>query len=378
MERRSSPALRWVLVYKGVFVVCALCSAIFLDDYQRAYHEGFNEIYHAPWPRAEAITFASRFATWGAAPYLTIARNGYTPGSPLCAYYPLLPALIAPVARCISAPAAFLWGLLLVNSLSVVGVLQLYRYFLEQSDHATARLATLLFLMFPGAIFLSFIYTESLFLVLSLIALRALHSGKNVAFAMAAFLMPLTKAIGVFVLIPAVYHFAITGRKRGWWIMVFPLLGWVAYLGVMFYFTGDPFEGLKAQRFFANSASIENIFNVGEFLSSALSWNQSLFDPAGGVLDRLTFVAFITGVACSYRFSKEELYYVIAIGMIPAMSHHFVSYTRYVTVCFPVFLGFGNVLRTINKAWLTIVIMSYFSVLQFYCLIRHVNFKWVS
>ena len=78
------------------------------------------------WPAEGKLTYQSRYATWDAAHYLHIAEQGYAPGSPSCAFYPLWPFLIRTCAP-VFGGSLFWTGIILSNLLSLAGFFLFYR-----------------------------------------------------------------------------------------------------------------------------------------------------------------------------------------------------------------------------------------------------------
>lgn len=375
--------LGWLVFYKLMFLLVALGSASSANRYQVVLHEGFYAFHLSqsvalPWPRGESPCFASRFATWDAGNYLAIAANGYGEDVSLNAYYPLWPMMIAPVMLTFGPKAGFFWALLLANGLSIVAIMLLYSHYVRQGGRKVARLAVVLMLGSPGAIFLSLIYTESLFLLLSVAALVGMARRSYSLFSASAFLLPLTKAVGILILIPAIYHLLRCRVWSRWWIAISPLAGYMCYFGIMAWSTGDPFAGFHAQRFYLNHPSMGKITDIRSFLT-AMGDVGPFIHPTKGVLDRLCFVAFVVGALYCRHFNKEDFVYALMIGMIPALSNQFVSYTRFIVVCFPIFLGLSSgLLHQIRNSVVVVGLVGASSAVQIYCLWRYVNFEYVG
>jgi hypothetical protein len=123
------------------------------------------------WQKFSVAQPASAFEYWDAIHYATLAVN------PLCgAFYPLWPALVAAVGSPDSLDQALrlsIVGSELLFLLSLPLALFTFRRILQH--RALALLAFVLYALGPNAIFQSIGYTESLFGLLSLLFLLALH-----------------------------------------------------------------------------------------------------------------------------------------------------------------------------------------------------------
>ena len=105
-----------------------------------------------------------------------------------------------------------------------------------------------------GAIFFHLIYTETLFLWLSVSCLRHLLKQQYLPAGLYACFMPLTRAVGVFVLL--VFFLQLWRSRRGWReyaYLLLPLGGYLSYLGVMWYLRGTPLKDLRRKSSFPTS-----------------------------------------------------------------------------------------------------------------------------
>lgn len=89
---------------------------------------------------------------------------------------------------------------------------------------------------------------------------------------------------------------------RDFSLLLAPLLGWTAYLGLMWHWTGNPFEGFEAQKYWAVH-SIRNLIDVPKFvvgLFSPTEWHAF----RGSVLDRAVFVLLLYCLPVLWRLDK--------------------------------------------------------------------------
>jgi Mannosyltransferase (PIG-V) len=114
-------------------------------------------------------------SAWDAGNYLTIARYGYGLGRYLHAFFPLYPTLIRLGAW--SDQAALITGVAISIAALAGALYLLYRLVALECGDETARLAVLLVAFFPMALFYSAVYTESLFLFLTVGAFYAARRG---------------------------------------------------------------------------------------------------------------------------------------------------------------------------------------------------------
>ena len=359
-----------LVLYKIVFFL----SAFIVLDLVPLENRSFDLV---PWPSEDERTLIKSFAAWDGANYLMLSKTGYHKNSPQCAFYPLWPFLIM-IFSPLTGGNLFLAGIFLANILSFAGILLFHHFVTTFHDDATADLSVLFLLAFPGAIFFSFIYTEALFFLLIILFFLYLLRRNYAGAALIGFLLPLTKAIGVFCLCPLVWHLLRT--KERWtkfWACSGPLLGYLAYFVVMYAFTGDPFDGFAAQQHFPNQPSIGNIVDISGFLT-ALFTPSELHGMTNSILDRFFFVICAYCLFTIARLNSTYFVYAMFVGIVPAMSSWFLSYSRHVMICFPMFIVLALALRE-ERLWLIrAAIVLLLGVLQICFLILYLNCYWVA
>lgn len=362
----------WVLLALKVatFALALGAIALFPSFDQQEYR---NDLH---WPREGPPTLATHFATWDGAHYLLLSERGYQSGSASCAFYPLWPYLIR-AASWVTLGNHFLAGLLLANAFSAIAFLLLHYFVEQQHGRIVANAALTLLLAYPGAIFFSFIYTEALFLLLVLWFFISLFQQRYGRVALVGFFLPLTKAVGVFCIFPLLLHLWLNrARGRAYLAYYGPLLGYATYFGLMYATTGNAFEGFEAQRFYPNQPSIANIFNLPGFLEHFFMPLQ-LHGMLDSAVDRGWFVLLLACLYPLWRLNKVYFVYAAFVGLVPAASSWFLSYTRNVMMCFPLFIVLALWLARRPRWWFW-GLLAGFGGCQLWFLWRYVNFRWVA
>src|SRR6058998_110473 len=138
----------------------------------------------------------------------------------------------------------------------------------------TVALWALVFLIvFPGSLFYQFSYTEPLFFLMVMLLWLGLERNRYGLAWFAAFLLPLTRGVGVFSVLSIGWHWLMRCRWRwleqwqwlaaerqrlrsgdsvdvrwqAYALMAAPPLGLALYFALMRVWTGNPFEGFEAQ-----------------------------------------------------------------------------------------------------------------------------------
>ena len=290
-----SPARRkLLLVILGLKLATFVSALVVLTCFptlnEREYHSDLH------WPREGSPTLATHFSTWDGAHYLFLSEVGYQTGSASCAFYPLWPYLIRATSW-LTYGNHFVAGLLLANVLSAAAFL-VFHFFVERHHRLpTANASVALLLAYPGAIFFSLIYTESLFFLLLTLFFLCLFEQRYVWVAVIGFLLPLTKAVGLFCIFPLLLQLWLRREGAKAYLAYYgPILGYATYFGIMYGATGNALEGFDAQLFYPNQPSVAHIFDLPGFLAHLvmpLQWH-GMVDSA---LDRGLFLLL---VACLY------------------------------------------------------------------------------
>ena len=373
-KRERIRLLVLLLAWKALFLLIvfgaiALFPGRFNED---AYWANFH------WPEDQPPSAWTSLQTWDAQHYLYLAENGYSGAGGSAAFFPLWPLLVRTIAPLFGG--SVLWsGIVLANLLSIVGMMLFYGLARAHlGSRRTADTSLLLILACPGALFLSFVYPESLFLCLALLMISALLRGRWWTAVAASFFMPLTQGVGLFAVLPLLYDQLARRRETGrivWSRLsgaLAPLAGFATYLLWMKLQTGDPFLGIRTQLKFTTLARydlprfLDSIFHVGT-LDEALLW----------VADKTWFVLLIACLVPLWRSSRTMFFYALGIGAAPVLTE-FTSCTRSIVVVFPVFLVLGEVLGGERRRLDRGVVLAAFAALQVLLVARHVRFDWLG
>jgi hypothetical protein len=372
MKDSTKKILIPLLIYKLAFFLLIFFALRFIPIFGGGEYD-----WNLHWPMDGSPTLATHFSTWDGAHYLLLSESGYAAGSPSCAFYPLWPFLIKVFSH-VTWSNHVISGMVLANLLSLVGILFFHHFVTEYHDAETANLSVILLLAFPGALFFSFIYTESLFFLLIILFFLCLFRGNYRGVFLIGFLLPLTKAIGVFCILPLYWH--LFSKKETWrtYLAGFgPLLGYASYFLIILYFTGNPFEGFEAQKQYPNQPSISNLFNY-RAITEAFFNIGAFHRQMDSFLDRFLFVLFLGSLYWIYRLRKVYVPYALASGAIPAMSTYFFSYTRNIMMTFPLMITLANEFKGRDNRHLFWSIVALSGIIQIYFIIRYINFYWVA
>jgi hypothetical protein len=146
--------------------------------------------------------------------YLRLADEGWSTEDASAAFFPLYPLTVRVVAWVL--PGDDLLAALLVSNLAFLGaLLALFALTAEAFGERVARRAIVVAAIFPTSFFFLAPYSESLFLLLSILAFREARHDRWGRVAVFGALAALTRSVGI-LLVPALLIEAISaGRRRG-------------------------------------------------------------------------------------------------------------------------------------------------------------------
>jgi len=342
-------ALTAVLMTRAATIAVAFLSNLLLPDRQfRPFAMPF---------RAEK--FAEIFAAWDSGWYFDIAQRGYyfnPAGQSSVAFFPLYPLLMRLAAAPFGATDRAIWvaGIAISSGAFVAALVALHR-FAEQvlGDRTAARRTVLYVAVFPFSLFFTRVYTESLFFLLTVVAVAAAYNGRWWRAGIAGALAALTRSNGILLVVPLLW-FAAADRPaaRVFARRLAPLtlvpLGLAGYCAYVYRLTGDPLAWLNAQRYWFYSVGdmpwrrlldlvsmIERHGLYDFFFTSALAPYQLIHGAVALFVLALTPAVFV-------RLGVGLGAYTLISLMVPLSGSDLQGIGRYMAVVFPVFMLLGS------------------------------------
>ena len=307
-----------------------------------------------------AAKFAETFAAWDSGWYFEIARRGYfvnTEGQNAIAFFPLYPLLMRAVAWPFGGSGRALWiaGIALSYACLFLGLVVLHRLTSERFANREAARRTVLYVsVFPFAYFFTQVYTESLFLFLSVGAVAAATASRWGLAGGLGFLVALTRPNGVLIAVPlGLLALAGSPRPRQLARRAAAVAMVVAGLGVHSAFayrlTGDPLGWLHAQDAWGYTLGnrpwvelmrmldgLERHGPYGYFFSDPLAPYYFLHGTVALAMIALVPTVFV-------RLGLPLGAYVAVTVYVPLTGNGLEGIGRYAATLFPVFMLLGSV-----------------------------------
>lgn len=334
-----------------------------------------------PVARLENVDFGwvtGIWAQWDGAWYLAIAEHGYDANPDRHpAFHPLYPLLTGALGRILGGHYVVA-GIAVSLVAGAVAFVLLHRLAATRLDADGARRTLVYLAIFPGAVFLTAVYTESLFLALALAAFVAADRNRFAVAGVAAGFAMLTRMVGV-ALVPALLLLAWRSpeRRRALLGVALAPLVFAIWPLLLELSIGEPFAFLTAAgewgRELRPLGPIEGVARgVGHGAGGvaylvtgndgALWWphsGDSLETALTAVVDGATVLVFgALAILAWRRFGAALGLYAVLVLAIPLTSfipdNPLTGTLRYVLVCFPAFLVLGAAGR---RAWLDRVVV---------------------
>ncbi|MEO8584924.1 MAG: hypothetical protein ABI584_02065 [Acidobacteriota bacterium] len=300
-----------------------------------------------PWSYSKSLWLAI-WGVWDSGWYLDVAEFGYSAAGrsdPAIlhqanyAFFPLYPLAMRALGPLVGGP--FNAGLV-VSNLSLVGACLLLRRLVSlDHDSATADRAVRYLILFPTAFVLSGVFSESLFLTLTLAAFLAVRRDRLLLAGAAGYLAALTRPVGVLLVLPLALTY-VQGRRTA----RLPLSPRALWLGLV---------PLGLGTFAAYNLALTG--NALAFTRIQATWGRTLRSPLAVLAEGLRatdvttlFSAWITVtvlallIVCARRVGLSYLVLALLFILVP-LSTSLDSMPRFLLAVFPVpilIAGFGT------------------------------------
>jgi len=338
-----------VLITRVAATALAFLSNVLLPDQQlRPFAMPF---------RAEK--FAEIFAAWDSGWYFDIARRGYyfnPDGQSSIAFFPLYPMLMRVVAAPFGGSERAIWiaGVAISMTAFVAALLVLHTFSTRLLGNREAARRTILYIaVFPFSLFFTRVYTESLFFLLTVVAIASAYDRRWWRAGLAGGLAALTRSNGILVILP-LFYLALKDRPniralvpRLAALTLVPI-GLGAYCAYVYTLTGRPLAWLDAQQYWYYSvgdmpwrrllnlvSTIEHRGLYDYFFTSA----QAPYQLIHG------FVALVVLALTPSIFSRLGValgVYTLVSLMVPLSGSDLQGIGRYMSVVFPIFMLLGS------------------------------------
>lgn len=343
LPQSSRLVLIWLIIV-NIFAVVALNRVTLTPDTAYSWIQPQDFFQQPSW---NVIDLHSR---WDSVWYLDIARHGYSYAGPQAlsniAFFPLYPVLTA-VLSFVLGGYTVLAGWLLSMAALFVAARYLERYVREFHPQVDSRFVLMLWLLFPTAFFLNAVYTESLFICLSILSFYYVRRQQLWLAGLFGGLAALTRVTGILLFFPLVIE-VWTYRSTFSWRRIGPLL--LIPLGTLSYFLYHLVRFGDALAWFHVESAWGRTFHLNADHFSTLT------RPAGINLSLdIGLAVFAIAVTMMVWKKLRPSYGVyMALTLLVALSTGtLMSIGRYILVLFPIFILLATYRhRLIVQGWM--------------------------
>jgi Mannosyltransferase (PIG-V) len=256
-------------------------------------------------------------ARWDSVWYLDIAGSGYG-GGDRAAFFPLYPLLVRVGGTLCGSP--LIAGVALSCGAFVVALAALHRLAVIEVGPEAARWTVVALALFPGSLWFSAVYSESLFLMVSVGAVLCARQQRWAAAGLLGALGAATRSAGLLLLVPLALLWWDAWRARRARAVD---LAWLALVPV----------GLGA---FCGYLALAGE-GAGAPFSSQDTWHRALAGPWAGAADGAS--AAWAGVRQLVHGPPPPLYFDAAVGDAMAIGRHNVALFACLVLAVPALIG---------------------------------------
>jgi Gpi18-like mannosyltransferase len=283
------------------------------------------------------IIFFNLFARWDSAYYAHIATHGYTHDVYLgfFPFYPFILKIFHPLMLNVGINEIAVSGFLLSNIFFVLTCVYFFKLtHLLFLDKNLAYLSVVFISIFPASIFFSAMYSESLFMFLTIAAFYYMEKGEWQKSTVLGVLSGITKFVGFLVFIPLLWN-AMRKPKKA---IIYPILVSLSpliFFAYSYFLTGDLFKYIHVQESNWN----RGLFNPIYALQSLPKGNLLILIPILAITV-ISFIYYFFRIFKSNTKVKKILpyyYYAVVLLIVYLISGPIISFPRYVLTLMPIF-----------------------------------------
>ncbi len=321
-------------IFSIIIVLSAkILSSIFMHHRLSTLGSFFTQ-WMSAWPaRALSYDWLYLYCAWDTGFYVQIAENWYS--YPAYAFFPAYPSIV----RILSFMLRDSWLSAFIVSFGLgIACVPVFQALAEEyCSRTVAFTSTMIMAFFPYIfLFTTIAYTESLFLLSSILTWYFYKKGKLIQASLAACIASLTKMYGIFIIIPIFVDIIYNRRFKRTLYLSFPIFALLAWLFYLFSTTGDWLIFMSSQSYWIERGM-------------KLSWIQAYLVPLLDfkiwkipqshylLIALITFFAYpiFTTLGLDWRLGAYSLTMYFSLLFFS----NFISLPRFFSFVFPIWLN---------------------------------------
>ncbi len=324
--------------------------------------------------------FLHELANWDGLWYRSVANNGYPDhvsyAQTNLGFFPLFPLAIYAVEQPVllltshnAIWASTVAGVLVSGAGGLIATILVHRLAEGWWDRETARRATILFVVFPGAVVFSMVYSEGLLLPLAAGCLYALERRRWVLAGMLAGFGTAVQPVGLVLVPVCLFSALLEWRRRGWSLRearraflapILSLSGVGAFMAFLWAWTGNPLATYLAQHHgWSETTTPLSLWRMGEKLVDQIDFshfNQPTINLnlVIGLIGGLVLLMWLVLVYLARReISPEAILWTLGIAFLAYTSSNVPPLPRMLITAFPALMVVG---RYVRGRWFRVIV----------------------
>ena len=325
------------------------------------------------------FSFVMKIFTRSDAPhYIDIANNGYVQyglNRYWLVFLPLYPWAVRILNFCVND--VYVSSYLLSNVFLGVAAFFLYESVSESLGKKAGKWAVILLLLYPTSFFYAGPYTESLFVMLSILVFYNLQKGRIFAACVFAFFAAFTRNIGVFLAVPIGFEILFmynpfknkdwkTFIKKALCLLIIPM-GTLIYLFINYKVTGDPLKFLSYEHEYWGQ-------KTAFFFDSVYKFTYYMFNPYVNtkwtlIFPQLAAILFTQIVLVIYakKMKTSHLVYSLVYFQLTIGLTALLSAPRYLMVLVPIYYVLADTCANNKRAAIIISVVAFLCFIYMTC-----------
>ncbi len=351
-----------------LIVLSAKIIAIFFIYYRLSILGGFHTHWMSLWgevgPEQDWLYL---FSAWDTGFYIQIAENWYS--YPAYAFFPAYPVFIRILSFMIKDSWLSAFILSFVTGIACVPAFQALAE--EYQSRMGAFTSTMVMSFFPYVfLFTTMAYTESLFLLSSVLTWYFYRKGKLTSAGLTACIATLSKIYGIFILIPILVDILYNRSFKKMLNFSFPIFAILSWLSYLFYTTGDWLMFMTSQQYWRELGMEFNW--IRSYLQPLLAfdtWRLSTFNYI--LIAFIAIFAFIIFGTLNLDWRLGT--YAIAMYFSLLYFSNFLSLPRFLSFIFPIWLK-----SRLENPLLLIMIIPFFTLISLLIWFQFLVGGWIA
>lgn len=343
----NSKLIKIILTWRLLLFLPVIAGGVFLN-YGSSF-PFFEVPFHKPLPEFLNIPVIKAWSNFDGVHYLNIASDGYITGG---RFFPLFPLVLRVLSLdAFNFPLTFIISLILPNLIFIGALIMLIKLLKLDYPSKISDKTILYLILFPVSFFFISVYSEGLFLLLTLMCFYFSRKRKWYLAALSAMFLTASRLVGIVIVPALIFEYLITEKPKNFksWFILFTIsaisaLGLVAYSVFNYFHWGNFLHFIAAQGELNNGRSTSGFVfplqTIYRYLKILISLPLNLFEWWIALLELSSFIfgAVLLVIAWIKKVRLSYLIFGALAFLFPTLSGTFSGLPRYLLVIFPIFL----------------------------------------